>query len=120
MERTIVFVCPHGALKSRLAAAFFNRVAPPGWIATAAGQQPQPAVSQHAIALVAGTDIEALLDTDPPRPLAGTSDLIVAIDCAIEDAVGWRLAEPLPGEAMRDELRLRAEQMARELADVHP
>ena len=36
MGRTILFVCPHGAGKSRMAAAIFNRLAPAGWQATSA------------------------------------------------------------------------------------
>jgi protein-tyrosine-phosphatase len=34
VTRTLLFVCPHGAAKSRLAAAYFNAAAPSGWHAT--------------------------------------------------------------------------------------
>jgi protein-tyrosine-phosphatase len=116
----VVFVCPHGALKSRLAAAYFNRVAPVGWQATSAGQQPQPAVSVHAAALVAGSDAADLLDTSAPRPLDVASDarLVVAIDCELPGAVGWRLDQQEVGEVMRDELQQRAERLADELNDA--
>jgi hypothetical protein len=107
-------------MKSRLAAAFFNRVAPAGWQATSAGQQPQPAVSEHAVRLAAGTDVAELLDVAPPRPLRSVPDpgLVVAIDCAVSGAVSWQLDCREVGAAMRDELRERAEQLAADLADV--
>ncbi len=35
--RTVLFVCPHGAGKSRIAAAWFNGAASAGWWATSAG-----------------------------------------------------------------------------------
>jgi hypothetical protein len=113
----VLFVCPHGALKSRLAAAYFNRIAPAGWEATSAGQQPQEAVSRHAAPLVAGTDVAGLLDAGPPRPIGAVSDarMIVAIDCELPGATTWRLDEQEVGEAMRDELRQRAERFATEL-----
>ncbi len=117
MTHDILFVCPHGAGKSRMAAAFFNRVAPDGWRATSAGQEPDPVVSPHAIRLLAGTDAEALLDRDPPRPIAGVLGpaRTVAIDCDVPGAARWALRHQEVGEAMRDELRARAQTLAREL-----
>ncbi len=117
MERTVLFVCPHGAGKSRMAAAFFNRVAPVGWRATSAGQEPGAAVSPHAVRLLGGTDAEALLDRDPPRPIAGVPGpaRTVAIDCDVPGADRWELRHREVGEAMRDELRAGAEALAREL-----
>jgi hypothetical protein len=117
----VLFVCPHGALKSRLAAAYFNRVAPVGWQATSAGQQPQQAVSVHAAPLVAGSDIAGLLDISPPRPTDAVSDarMVVAIDCELPGAVAWRLDQQEVGEAMGDELRQRAERLAGELERCH-
>jgi hypothetical protein len=114
---TVVFVCPHGALKSRLAAAYFNRVAPAAWRATSAGQQPQEAVSAHAVALAAGSGVAGLLDTGPPRPLDVASDarLLVAIDCDLPSAITWRLDHRDAGEAMREELQQRTERLAAEL-----
>ena len=39
-KRVVLFVCAHGAGKSRMAAALFNAAAPRGWWATSAGQEP--------------------------------------------------------------------------------
>lgn len=117
MIRTVVFVCPHGAAKSRLAAASFNRVAPVGWQATSAGQDPQETVSTQAELLVAGTDLEPLLDRDPPRGLETlpAPAHLVAIDCELPGATHWPLTQQTMNEAMRDELRQRAENLAEQI-----
>jgi len=104
MTHDILFVCPHGAGKSRMAAAVFNRVAPDGWRATSAGQEPDPVVSPHAIRLLAGTDAGVL---GPART--------VAIDCDVPGAARWALRHQEVGGARRDELRARAQTLAREL-----
>jgi hypothetical protein len=116
-ERTVLFVCPHGAGKSRMAAAWFNGAAPPGWRATSAGVQPQTSVSVHAPRLLAGTAVADLLDRAAPRPLSEVPDaaVLVAIDCGGESPAGavvWRLDNADFGEAMCAELRARAEELA--------
>ncbi len=117
MSKKVVFMCAHGAGKSRLAAAWFNAGAPEGWSATSAGINPQAAVSEHAPRLLAGTAVLPLLDQSAPRALSkiARADLIVAIDCQpheVEEALHWRLLNNDFDEAMRDELRLRAEALA--------
>jgi len=118
-KRTVLFVCPHGAAKSRMAAAFFNRLAPEGWQATSAGVTPQDAVSLNAIRLLQGGDAEALLDLTPPQPVAAipSPDRIVAIDCDVPHAERWDLLHQDFEAPMRDELRGRAETLAREVGD---
>ena len=115
MTRTVLFVCPHGAAKSRMAAAFFNRLAIPGWEATSAGSTPQEEMSGNAIRLLAGTDAESFLDLTTPRPISAAPDptRVVAIDCDVPGAERWNLAHQTFDEGMRDELRRRAETLAR-------
>lgn len=105
-QKTVLFVCPHGAGKSRIAAALFNADAPPGWSATTAGIEPQEQVSAHAPRLLAGTAAEAHLDTALPRPLAAVPDPghTVAIDCRLDGAESWDLEQSEFGEAMREEI----------------
>ncbi len=116
-KRVVLFVCPHGAAKSRIAAAFFNRVAPEGWMALSAGVEPQETVGLNAIRLLKGTDAEALLDLEPPRPVAAVPlpDQIVAIDCDVPNGERWDLLHRVFEAPMRDELRSRAEALAREV-----
>jgi hypothetical protein len=121
-EHTVMFVCPHGAGKSRLAAAWFDGSAPPGWHATSAGITPQEAVSEHAPRLLAGTAVAHLLDDAPPRHISAVPEpnLVVAIGCPTIDidaaTVHWHLHSNGYDEAMRDELRARAESLAKQLA----
>jgi protein-tyrosine-phosphatase len=121
MGATVLFVCPHGAGKSRMAAAWFNGTAPAGWTATSAGVTPQSTVSRHAPRLLAGTAVAHLLDEAPPRPVSAVPDpvLVVAIDCqagAMPGAVCWTLDHAEFDDAMCEEIRLRVQR----LADVLP
>ncbi len=93
MSRLVLFVCPHGAGKSRMAAAFFTHVAPPGWSATSTGLELDPVVSPRAVRLV-------------------------AIDCAPDGATDhWELRHRKFDAVMRDELHDRAEALAAEVHD---
>nr|SBO96347.1 hypothetical protein BN4615_P5863 [Nonomuraea gerenzanensis] len=117
----VLFVCPHGAGKSRIAAAWFAGAAPEGWTATTAGLAPQQQVSVHAPRLLAGTAVEDLLDLELPRPLSAIPDaeLVVAIDCrpgAVPGATEWRLQHEAFDEHMNAELKERAQRLARELS----
>ena len=117
MEQTVLFVCPHGAGKSRMAAAFFNQRAPAGWRATSAGQEPQETLGTNAVRLLAGTAAEPFLDRELPRPIAAVeaSARIVAIDCDVPGAERWTLTNQRFDEALRDELRGRVATLARAL-----
>jgi protein-tyrosine-phosphatase len=113
---TVLFVCPHGAGKSRMAAAWFNGAAPAGWSATSAGVTPQSTVSRHAPRLLAGTPVSHLLDEAPPRPVSAVPDpaLVVAIDCeagALPEAVRWTLDHQEFDGAMCEEIRLRVRRL---------
>jgi hypothetical protein len=105
----VLFVCPHGAGKSRIAAALFNAAAPPGWSATTAGIEPQDQVSVHAPRLLAGTSAETHLDIGLPRPLSAVVDpaRTIAIDCELDGAEPWELQQAVFDEAMREEISER-------------
>ena len=117
-SRTVLFVCPHGAGKSRMAAAWFNVYAADGWRATTAGVTPQEAVSTHAPRLLRGTPAADTLDNEPPRPLTAVPDahVVVAIDCAVgsvpESTITWDLDHSKFDRAMSDEIRSRAIDLA--------
>jgi arsenate reductase (thioredoxin) len=117
--RVVLFVCLHGAYRSRLAAAFFNAVAGPGWRATSAGVEPQAQISPTAVRLVSGTAAAGALDPAPPRAVteAGPADRIIAVDCDVPGAERWTLATADAGPDQRDEIRARAERLAVELSE---
>ena len=128
--RTVLFVCPRGAGKSRMAAAYFAAAAPRGWEATTAGPHPADAVSPAAVRLLAGSPEDASLDRAAPRPLTALlrPDLVVSIDCdAAAGMAGggdaarhlrWELAARTMDESMRDELRARVLDLAAHLRDT--
>jgi hypothetical protein len=120
MTRIVMFVCPHGAAKSRLAAALFNQLAPTGWHAVSAGLQPQDAVSAGTVEVVAGTDLEAVLDLQPPRPVSDVpaAAMAVGIDCDLPGAVRWDLVHQQVGAAMLEELRERVTGVAHRVTDA--
>jgi protein-tyrosine-phosphatase len=116
MERQIVFVCQHGAFRSRIAAAYFNAAAPAGWRATSAGVTPQHEVSERLLPLLSGTDVEAQADLDPPRTVDGlTADRVVAIDADVEGAETWRTTAETD-EGLRDEIRGRVREIVDEVS----
>ena len=129
--KTVLFVCHHGAGKSRMAAAYFTSAAPPGWAGTTAGLHPGDSVSPAAVRLLAGSAEEQQLDREAPRSLAAVPqpELVVSIDCdaaaempAAEGAttrhLRWTLAAGTMDETMRDELRARALDLAAALRDT--
>ena len=123
MDRTVLFVCAHGAARSRLAAAWFNANLPPGWHATtAAGGQPSATLNPLLARLLAATPAETHLDHSPPRPLtaAENADMAVAIDCDLPGADRWTLTAAEPSEAMRDELHDRVTALVQDLTAADP
>ncbi len=91
----MVFVCEHGAGRSRVAAALFAATAPAGWRAASAGLRPQEQVSPHAAGLLGPA--ASLLEISPPQPLADVpGDLVVAIDCDVPGARRWTLSAAWP------------------------
>jgi hypothetical protein len=119
-QRTVLFVCPHGAGKSRMAAAWFNGLNLPGWTALPAGVQPQSKISEHAARLLDGTPVRPLLDEAPPRPVSAVPvpDLLVAIDCADQFTTGvrWTLAQQTFDEQLCAEIGDRVTTLAASLA----
>ena len=115
-RRTVLFVCLHGMGMSRLAAACFNRVAPPGWQAVSAGLEPGETLSPTAARLLAGTPAGPYLDRAVPRSMesVGTVQRLVAlrkpsIRFELPGAEARDLAHAEFAEPLRDEIRARAE-----------
>ena len=115
MTRTVLFVCEHGAFRSRIAAAYFNAAAPKGWRALSAGRDPQAEGSARLEPLLAGTAAAEHLENWPPRGVdAVLPDRVIAIDCALDGAELW-VVEAKLDQALRDEIAERTRRLAREL-----
>ena len=115
MTRTVLFVCEHGAFRSRIAAAYFNATAPKGWRALSAGRDPQAEISARLEPLLTGTPAAEHLESDPPRGVdAVLSDRVIAIDCTLDGADLW-VTEAQAEQALRDEIAQRTRRLVREL-----
>src|SRR3989442_3369417 len=80
-DRTVVFVCLHGAAKSLIAATLFQRLADERGLAvrsTFAGTEPDPAIQPNVVARL----LEEGVDVRPLRPRRVTRD---------ELASAWRV-----------------------------
>jgi protein-tyrosine-phosphatase len=122
--RVVLFVCPHGAGKSRIAQAYFDAMRIDGWRAVSAGTEPQATISAHAARLLAGTPAADSLDPGLPRPVTAVPnpDLVIAIDCAeppTADAVTWRLQHQTFDTPLRDEIHELVTDLAARLHTGH-
>src|SRR5205809_7989787 len=80
-DRTVVFVCLHGAAKSLIAATLFQRLADERGLAvrsTLAGTEPDPAIQPNVVARL----LEEGVDVRPLRPRRVPRD---------ELAIAWRV-----------------------------
>jgi hypothetical protein len=112
-ERVLLFVCAHGASKSRMAAALFNAAAPPGWRATSAGLHPAEAINAQAARLMADTPAAGHFDANPPRAVEAVNGpaRMVGIDCDVAGGERWDLTQAQIAEPMREEIRARVAQL---------
>src|SRR5437870_4260449 len=108
---------------SRLAAAYFNRVAPRGWQAVSAGVEPGATLSPTAARLLSGTTAEPFLDRAAPRSIdsAPAAERVIAIcnpaiHFEVAGAESWDLTSAEFDDHMSEEIRARAELLAEELA----
>jgi protein-tyrosine-phosphatase len=118
---TLLFVCLHGAGMSRMAAAYFNRLAPPDWRAVSAGVDPAERLSSTAAGLLAGTGADEFLDHSPPRSIGAVPDAqrVIAlrnpvIQYELAPAEYWDLSQSA-GVPLREEIRLRVEALAKSI-----
>jgi arsenate reductase (thioredoxin) len=121
-ERTVLFVCLHGAGMSRMAAAYFLSVAPAGWHAVSAGIEPGDVLSTTAETLLADTVAEEFLDHSPPRSIDAVREpwRVIAlrnpeIQYELASDERWDLTSSA-GRPLRDEIRDRAEALARSIS----
>ncbi len=118
-DNIVVFVCQHGAFRSRMAAAYFNQAAPDGWSAISAGVTPQAEISDRLAPLMAGTGAENFIDDEVPRALPrAAAARMIAIDADLPGAELWRTTDqpPATDEQLRDEIRERVTRLVSELA----
>jgi arsenate reductase len=90
MTSTILFLCPHGAAKSIIAAAYFNRLAQQQGLpyqAEAAGTDPDEHVSPKAVALLGEEGID--VSEHQPRKVTPAelenAHTVISMGCELND-----------------------------------
>ena len=90
MSQTILFVCPHNAAKSVIAAAFFQNLAERQGLslhAASAGTEPSPAVPPAVVEVLRGDGID-VADYQPRRVTQeelGTAARVVSLGCDLSE-----------------------------------
>ena len=129
--KTVVFLCPHNALRSVIAAALFNRDAEGIACAESAGTEPDERVNERTITVLREVGIE-VADIRPERVTReqlARADRVVSLGCPLEPALAVAAAGKLeewpvpdttgkPVEAVRevrDLIRVRVAELLAEL-----
>jgi arsenate reductase (thioredoxin) len=132
--KTVVFLCPHNALRSVIATALFNRDAAGLARAESAGTDPDPRVNDRTITVLREVGIE-VADVTPERVTREQlerADRVVSLDCPLEPelataTVGKLEAWPMPDTTgkpvevvreVRDLIRVRVRHLLAELSQA--
>lgn len=105
MIETVLFLCPHGAAKSVLAAALLRRLVAERGLpleVTCAGTDPDPAIAPHVRALLAQEGLALPLD----RPQLATAaqlaraGYVISLGCALDELshppARWEMWDDVP------------------------
>lgn len=90
MSQTILFVCPHNAAKSVIAAAYFQELADRQGLslhATSAGTEPSPAVAPAVVEVLRqdGIDVAGYQPRRVTQEELGTAGRVVSLGCDLRD-----------------------------------
>jgi protein-tyrosine-phosphatase len=128
-SKTVLFLCPHNAAKSVIAAAYFRRLAAEAGldlVADSAGTEPDDAVWPPVIELLNSDGVET--DNRPPRHVSAQdlahAHLVVSLGCDLPDEA--RLAHrvehwddvPLPSQDLlrsRDAIKAKVHALVAQL-----
>lgn len=132
MTRRILFLCPHGAAKSVLAAAYFQQLSDQqglGFQASCAGTEPDATISPAVMELLRGEGID-VADRQPQKVTdaqLATAFRVVSLGCSVEelgeDQTKVEQWDDVPMVSMnvlaaRDAIRAHVEQLVIQLQDA--
>ena len=130
---TVVFLCPHNALRSVIAAALFNRDAAGMARAESAGTEPDERVNERTVAVLreVGIDVADVKPERVTREQLERADRIVSLGCPLEPALAaaatsrleeWSVPDTTgkPVEAVREVRDLIGARVARLLDELRP
>ena len=131
-KKTILFVCVENAGRSQMAEGFFNRYAPPGYLAVSAGTKPAGRINPLAVQAMN----EVGIDISRQKSKTITDDMIrgsikaVNMGCMdrsecpllfLNNPVDWAIEDPKDKpiqrvREIRDEIERRVKDLAKNLA----
>jgi len=135
-SRTVVFLCPHNALRSVIAAALFNQAAEGRAQAESAGTEPDERVNERTVTVLREVGIE-VADVRPERVTQAQlerADRVISLDCPLEPALAaasqgklenWPMPDTTgkPVEAVREVrnlIKARVDRLLKELGEARP
>ena len=114
-KKRIVFLCPHNALRSVIAAALFNQAAAGRAVAESAGTEPGERVNERTIQVVkeVGINVSDLKPLRVMRTQLEDADRVISLDCPLDPELAsvvagkieeWSMPDTAgkPVEAVRD------------------
>ena len=131
---TVLFLCPHNALRSVIAASLFNQLADGRARGESAGTEPDERVNERTVTVLREVGIE-VPDGRPGRVTAEQlrrADRVVSLDCPLEPGLvaiaAGKLEEwPMPDTAgkpveavreVRDLIRVRVERLVAQVSSL--
>lgn len=131
MKQTILFLCPHNAAKSVIAAAYFNQLAQENalpFIGDSAGTEPSEGVSRVVAAMLSseGIDVSGYKPRHVTQEEFQTAARIVSIGCTADElgeAESVEYWEDVPmvsenPEGAREAIRTHVRQLVTELGET--
>lgn len=127
---TILFVCGHNSGRSQMAEAFLNQMAGGTVIAISAGTQPDSEISPTVREAMREIGIEMAGQTPKilTRELVALADRVITMGCGVDERCpvsfvpteDWGLDDPtgqslIEVRRIRDQIKERVEQLAREI-----
>ena len=102
--KTVVFLCPHNALRSVIGAALFNRDAGGVARAESAGTEPDPQVNDRAITVLreVGIDLAELAPERVTRQQLERADRVVSLGCPLAPELAAVVVDKLEAWPMPD------------------
>ena len=132
----VVFLCPHNALRSVIAASLFNQLAHGSADAESAGTEPAEQVNERTIQVLreVGIEVGDEIPQRVSRPLLERADRVVTLTCPLDPELAAIAAHKIEDWSMpdtagkpvdtvrevRELIRVRVEQLIAELADAPP
>ena len=103
-DRTVLFLCPHNALRSVIAAGLFDQRAGAGLRAASAGTEPDEAVNTRTLVVMqeVGVDVSGFRPQTVTREQIAAAERVISLDCPLAPELATAAAGKLESWPMPD------------------